>query len=136
MSLGKNVAVLATFAFGYVTTEVIFYIFAGTCFVAFFFTLLFSADYTHVSLSERDAQLELFIEGRPEAYKGRLNKRKHLSNYELWTGRHGEYDLDFAYNLVDELHASGGYHQHKFDVTKSVVQAGGLARKSIFQYVE
>lgn len=57
-------------------------------------------DLTHVSLSEHDAQLELFLEGQPEKYMGRLNKDEHLSNYERWTKRHGSYDPFWASNLA------------------------------------
>ena len=121
---------IATIVFGYVSTQVIFFIFAGTCIVAFFFTLIFSIAYSHVSSSEHDAQLELLLEGRPEAYMGKLNKPEHLSNYEMWTGRHGKYDPDFVYNLVKEYHSTGEYHEPKLDVTASVIQAGGVARQS------
>jgi hypothetical protein len=86
LSTGKLDALLATLVFGYVTTRWIFMITSITCFIAVAFTWIFSADLTHVSLSEHDAQLELFLEGRPEKYRGRLNKYEHLSNYEWWTG--------------------------------------------------
>jgi len=44
-------ALFATIVFSYNTTDVIFYIFAGSCVIVFFFNILFSDDYTHVSLS-------------------------------------------------------------------------------------
>ena len=53
---------------------------------------------SHVSLSEHDAQLELYLEGRVDEYKGLLNKPCHLSNFQRLTGRHGEYDPDWATN--------------------------------------
>jgi hypothetical protein len=65
---------------------------AGACLVALLFTIVFSQDLTHVSLAEHDAQLELFLEGHPESYKGALNKNAHLSMYQQWSGHHGEYD--------------------------------------------
>jgi len=132
---GKGGALIATIVFGYVSTQVIFFICAGTCIVAFFFTLIFSNDYTHVSSSEHDAQLELFLEGRPEAYMGKLNKPEHLSNYEVWTGRHGKYDPDFVSNLINEYHSTGEYDKPKLDVTASVLQAGGVAKKSFVHSV-
>lgn len=59
---------------------------------------------TRVSLAEHDAQLELFLDGVPEKYKGVLNKRKHLNRFEIWTGRHGEYDKYWAAKLLTEEH--------------------------------
>jgi hypothetical protein len=96
LSTGKLDALLATLVFGYVTTRWIFMITSITCFIAVAFTWIFSADLTHVSLSEHDAQLELFLEGRPEKYRGRLNKYEHLSNYEWWTD-------DMAYTTLPGL---------------------------------
>jgi len=43
---------------------------------------------------------QLFLEGRAEDYKGKLNATKHLSLYEKLTGRHGEYEPDWAISLV------------------------------------
>ena len=65
--------------------------------------MIFSVDLTHDSLSEHDAQLELFLEGRLSEYKGKLNDRKHLSVYEKLTGRHGEYDPKWALNILKEV---------------------------------
>lgn len=122
---GKCGALLATIIFGYVATSIIFFICSGTCFIGFFVTLLFSNDYTHVSLSEHDAQLELFMEGIPEAYMGRLNMPCHLSYYELWTGHHGKYDPDFVYKLPEKF----GFHENpRFDVTRSVIAAGKISK--------
>ena len=59
-------------------------------------TVFFSVDLTHVSLSEHDAQFEFALEGRPEDYKGKLNKKEHLSLFERMTGKHGEYDPKWA----------------------------------------
>jgi len=100
--LGKCGALLATLVFSHVTTKTIFLICGCASIAGFLFTLIFSVDLTHVSLAEHDAQLELFLEGRPEAYKGRLNAPRHLSNWELITGRHGEYDPNWAMKLVDD----------------------------------
>ena len=59
---------------------------------------------SHVSLSEHDAQLELYLEGRVDEYKGLgltlLNKPCHLSNFQRLTGRHGEYDPDWARKFI------------------------------------
>ena len=65
-------------------------------------TVFFSVDLTHVSLSEHDAQLELTLEGRPEEYKGKLNKKEHLSLFERMTGKHGEYDPGWAKTFINE----------------------------------
>ena len=65
-------------------------------------TVFFSVDLTHVSLSEHDAQLELALEGRPEEYKGKLNKKEHLSLFERMTGKHGEYDPKWAKAFINE----------------------------------
>jgi hypothetical protein len=73
-------------------TEDILFIAGAACLVALLFTIVFSQDLTHVSLAEHDAQLELFLEGHPESYKGALNKNAHLSMYQQWSGHHGEYD--------------------------------------------
>ena len=68
-------------------------------------TLFFSVDLTGVSLAEHDAQLELFLEGKVEEYKGKLNDPKHLSLYEMMTGRHGVYDPDWVRAYVSKLTA-------------------------------
>jgi hypothetical protein len=91
---------LATIVFSYLSIAWIFFVTAITAVIAFVFTWIFCADLTHVSLSEHDAQLELFLEGRPEKYMGRLNQWEHLSNYERWTKRHGEFDPEWASNLA------------------------------------
>ena len=99
---GKGGALAATAVFGSLHTTTIFWVTAGACFIAFFFTLLFSCDLSKVPLGELDAQLELFLEGRPEKYQGVLNKREHLTNFEIWTGRHGEFVEGWAEKLVEE----------------------------------
>jgi hypothetical protein len=66
-----------------------------------FFTAIFSVDPTHVSVADHDAQLELLLEGRPEANKGKLSKKEHLSLFELWTGCHGTYEPGRAKQLVE-----------------------------------
>ena len=98
--MGKAGALSATIGFGYLTTPQIFFICGGTSLAGALFTLLFSVDLTHVSLAEHDAQLEMLLEGRVDDYKGKLNAPKHLSLYERLTGRHGEYDEDWAYKLL------------------------------------
>lgn len=99
---GKMGALFATIVFGYVETTTIFYIAAAASLLGFVFTFVFSCDLTHVSLAEHDAQLELFLGDRPEKYQGILNKIDHLSNFEIWTGRHGEYDELWASKFVVE----------------------------------
>ena len=99
---GKLGALFATVAFSYVSTRWIFFITGITCFLAMVITWIFSVDLTHVSLSEHDAQLELLLEGRPDQYKGQLNCYEHLSKYEIWTKRHGDFDKRWAYKLVAE----------------------------------
>lgn len=100
--MGKAGALAATIAFSYVDTDVIFYICGAVSALGLAFTFLFSVDLTRVSLAEHDAQLELFLEGRPEEYKGRLNAPRHLSVWEIATGRHGEYDPKWAMKLVEK----------------------------------
>jgi hypothetical protein len=100
--MGKTGALVATIVFQRKQVSEIFWICGGASVVGLMFTYIFSVDLTRVSLSEHDAQLELFLEGRPEQYKGKLNARVHLSNYEIWTGRHGQYDPMWAGKLVKE----------------------------------
>ena len=101
--LGKAGALAATIVFHSLTPAQIFYVCGVTCAVGTIFSMIFSVDLTHVSLSEHDAQLELFLEGRLSEYKGKLNDPKHLSVYEKLTGRHGEYDPKWALNILKEV---------------------------------
>ena len=57
---------------------------------------------TAVSLAEHDAQLEMFLSGQVDKYKGILNERNHLSWVEIWTGKHGGYDENWANKLLEE----------------------------------
>ena len=98
--MGKTGALLATLVFSHLKPPQIFFVCSGVGVIGSIFTLFFSVDLTHVSLAEHDAQLELFLEGRVEDYKGKLNAKKHLSLYEKLTGRHGEYQPDWAISLV------------------------------------
>jgi MFS family permease len=98
--LGKLGALSSTIIFGYLTTEQIFWVCGGCSIVGGFCTYLFTADLSRVSLAEHDAQLELFLAGRLDRYQGKLNHRDHLSNFELWTGRHGKYDPGWVHKLV------------------------------------
>jgi len=91
---------MATTVFSLVEINVVFYICGVVSIIGVVLTLLFSVELTRVSLAEHDAQLELFYDGRPEAYKGKLNAPEHLSLYERWTGRHGEYDPGWVQKLV------------------------------------
>ena len=81
----------------------IFYICAVTSGLGALCTIGFSVNLQGVSLAEHDAQLELFLEGKVHEYKGKLNDPKCLSLYERMTGRHGEYDPDWAVSLVKRL---------------------------------
>jgi len=97
---GKVGATVATISFAYLSTETIFWV-CGVCSIAgLLFTYVFTADLTNVSLAEHDAQLELLLAGRTSRYKGKLNEHGHLSNFELWTGRHGTFDPNWVHRLV------------------------------------
>lgn len=100
--LGKFGALVATIVFGSLRPNEIFWVCGSVSIAGLFFSFLFACDLTHVSLHEHDAQLELFLEGRPEKYKGKLNDPAHLSNFERWTGNHGEYDPDWGAKIVRE----------------------------------
>lgn len=99
---GKIGAFTATFIFSSVDTRTIFWACGAVNIVGCLFTFIFLSDLTGVSLAEQDAKFELFLEGRPERYKGKLNAPEHLSNFERWTGWHGEYDPSWAEDLVKE----------------------------------
>lgn len=73
--LGKAGALLATVIFAKMDSDEIFYVCGGTSIIGLVLTYLFTVDLTHVSLAEHDAQLELFLEGRLDEYKGKLNAR-------------------------------------------------------------
>ncbi len=103
---GKAGALLASIIFSHLTPSQIFFFCGVTCAVGACFTILFTVDLTHVSLSEHDAQLELFLEGRLDEYKGKLNDPKHLSLYERVTGRFGEYDPKWALKLLKEAESA------------------------------
>ena len=113
--VGKCGALVGTVLFGYITTDQMFYVTGLSFFMGFVFTWLFSSDLTHVPLAEHDAQLEVFLEGTPEKYKGKLNKKEHLSRFEVWMGLHGEYDPNWARTFVkmDQMNRVHEQHQHK-----------------------
>ena len=98
--LGKAGALFATILFASLDSNEIFYICGITSVIGLFLTFLFTVDLTRVSLAEHDAQLELFLEDRLDMYKGKLNDPRHLSNFEMWIGRHGEYDPKWANKLL------------------------------------
>ena len=98
--MGKCGALVATIVFNKKSTKEIFYICAGASIAGFIITLLFSVDMTGLSLAEHDAQLELYLEGRLNEYKGPLNAPRHCSLFELMLGLHGEYDPDWAEKLI------------------------------------
>jgi MFS family permease len=97
---GKVGALIATIAFAHLSTPTIFWVCGIACGIGLLLTFVFSVDLTRLSLAEHDVQLELFFEGRPEDYKGPLNDKKRLSLYEIWTGRHGEYDPGWAKKMI------------------------------------
>jgi hypothetical protein len=80
--LGKAGALIATITFGKVDTPTIFLICGVVGLIGAVITVFFSVDLTHVSLSEHNAQLELYLEGRLDEYKGKLNKKVHLSLFD------------------------------------------------------
>jgi hypothetical protein len=97
---GKLGALVANICFVYLSTVDIFWICGGCAVAGLVFTYVFSADLTGVSLAEHDAQLELLFADSLHRYKGKLNQKEHLSNYELWTGRHGKFDKEWVIKLV------------------------------------
>lgn len=99
---GKVGALAATIGFHYLDSAKIFWVCGGSCVAGFLCTWIFSCDLTNVSLSEHDAQLELLLAGRLVDYKGKLNDPKHLSNFEIWTGRHGQYDPHWISRFIKE----------------------------------
>jgi MFS family permease len=107
---GKLGALVATVIFGYLTTEQIFWVCGGCAIAGGVCTYLFTADLSHVSLAEHDAQLELLLAGRLDRYQGKLNHRDHLSNFELWTGRHGKYDPGWVHKLVRDERKKTTHH--------------------------
>jgi hypothetical protein len=112
--LGKAGALIATIVFNNKATKEIFFICGGASIAGFFLTLLFSVDLTLVSLAEHDAQLELWLEGRLDEYKGPLNAPQHLSVFERIFGLHGEYDPDWAEKLV----------QHDYEMNTAALKGG------------
>ena len=124
--VGKTGALLATVLFASMKPDEIFYFCAATAVFGLILTFLFTVDLTLVSLAEHDAQLELFLEARLEMYKGKLNDPKHLSTFEKWIGRHGEYDPKWANKLLGRersssrppsLQGSGRHHRRSRSVS-------------------
>jgi MFS family permease len=107
--MGKAGALLATIVFSGKSTTHIFWLCGATGIVGAIVSFLFSVDLTQVSLAEHDAQLELFLEGRLDVYKGKLNAPEHLSVFEKWTGWHGDYDPLWADRLVEAEQGMGGH---------------------------
>jgi MFS family permease len=107
--LGKAGALTATIVFGGKSTTDIFWMCGAAGVLGAIVTFLFSVDMTQVSLAEHDAQLELFLEGRLDVYKGKLNAPEHLSIFEKWTGWHGAYDPLWAAKLVEAERSRGGH---------------------------
>jgi hypothetical protein len=99
---GKLGALIANIGFGFLSSKEIFWV-SGACSVVGLVFTLFSVDLTGVSLAEHDAQLELLYDDKLHRYKGKLNYRKHPSNFEVWTGRHGGmYDPGWVRKIVHE----------------------------------
>lgn len=119
---------MATIVFGQITAQEIFFICGGVSIAGIIFTILFSCDLTRVSLAEHDvsfsiiffayeyvllksiatfifnihfqAQLELLLEGHLREYKGMLNEPKHCSLFERLTRRHGDYEPEWAVDML------------------------------------
>lgn len=123
---GKLGAFFATLLFTYVDVETMFWTSGAVNLIGFLFTFVFLADLTAVSLAEQDARFELFLEGRPERYKGRLNAPEHLSNWEIWTGAHGQYEPGWARQLIKE--EMGLIKDHSEDSVQSneVIYSGDM----------
>jgi MFS family permease len=98
--LGKAGALFANIGFTYLSTDEIFWACGACAITGFFLTYVFSVDLTGVSLAEHDALLELLYANRVGRYRGKLNEYRHLSNFEIWTGWHGEYDQDWVRKLI------------------------------------
>jgi hypothetical protein len=119
--MGKAGALTATTVFNNKGTKEIFFICGGASIAGFIITLLFSVDLTRVSLAEHDAQLELWLEGRLDEYKGPLNAPEHLSLFERLFRLHGEYDPDWAEGLAQKefevlnMESSGGRERNRDD---------------------
>jgi len=99
---GKVGALGATIGFHYLDPDKIFWVCGASCVAGFLCSWIFSCDLTNVSLAEHDAQLEMLLNDRLKQYKGKLNDPKHLSNYEIWTGRHGAYDPKWISKYIKE----------------------------------
>jgi hypothetical protein len=110
--LGKLGALVATIGFGYLDVTQVFYVCGGCSVMGLLVTYMFSVDLTGVSLAEHDAQLELLYADRISQYMGKLNEKAHLSNFEVWTGRHGKYDSEWVRRFVVDETAST-QHGHK-----------------------
>lgn len=126
--MGKLGALIANIIFGSLRTTEIFYIAGAVCAAGFVFTLLFSVDMTHVSLAEHDAQLELFMEGRIEQYKGKLNDEKHLSLVEKWFGSHKEYVEGWAASFVHDERTRSLRSMHAASKLASSISGGETNR--------
>ena len=70
-----------------------------------------------------DAQLEFFLKGQIQKYKGLLNKSEHLSNFERWFGRHGEYDENWIAKYID---VEGSKHESLEFSLRSLISLGSL----------
>jgi len=115
--MGKTGALIATIVFTNKTTKHIFWICGSVSLAGAAISAIFSVDLTRVSLAEHDAQLELFLEGRPQEYKGLLNAPQHLSVWEQVTGFHGEYDPNWAMKVV-EADIARSEHTYVYGNTK------------------
>lgn len=127
--LGKAGALLATIVFSHMTSPQIFFVCGGTGILGALFTFFFCVDLTHVSLAEHDVQLELFLEGRLDEYKGKLNHKKHLSFFERITGRHGQYECDWARDFVTH-HSRVVEYSDKHSMEEQVAQAEDLGNSA------
>ena len=133
--MGKAGALFATVIFASINTTQIFWTCGSVSVIGLITTFLFTVDLTRVSLAEHDAQLELFLEGRLEVYKGRLNDPRHLSNFEIWTGRHGEYDPLWATKLATKEKSRASRHRRSKTLSSPSVFApdSGRRRKRVLK---
>jgi MFS family permease len=125
---GSTGALVANIVFGYLDTTQVFYVCGGCSVVGLIVTYIFSVDLTGVSLAEHDVQLELLYADRSSHYMGKLNDKKHLSKFEVWTGRHDKYGSEWVRRfLVDETASTQHGHEQPEEAEPTVGDDGGAA---------
>jgi hypothetical protein len=59
---------------------------------------------------------------------GKLNDTKHLSRFDIWTGRHGKYDSEWVRRfVVDETASTQHGHEQPEEAEPTVGDDGGAA---------